>query len=310
MSAYKPALLQRMLHSGPSVRVGLLIGQYLPPRVGYGIASLIAGAIVRFKTTTYSTVSDNLRHVLGPQVDDRTLHKMVHRVIVHAGRVYYDFYRAANWPRERLVRAVQVSDRYIDLMKTQSGKGQGVFVLGLHMSAYDLAMVSIAARGFSTQVLSLADPGEGFRVQDRLRASVGIDVTQISPQSLRLAIRRLGEGWVVFTGVDRPVAAEREPVEFFGRPSNLPTGPARLALMSGATVLIARCRSDPGQGYSVDFTGPLEMVRLRDRQEAIRVNARRMAAVLEDYIRARPEQWLMFHPVWPGPALESGVSSP
>jgi KDO2-lipid IV(A) lauroyltransferase len=112
---------------------------------------------------------------------------------------------------------------------------------------------------------------------------------------------------VVFTGVDRPVAGEREPVEFFGFPSNLSTGPARLALMSGANVLVANCHNDPQSGYAVDFTGPLELSRFRDRQEAIRVNARRIAAVLEDLVRARPEQWLMFHRVWPGASLDPSV---
>lgn len=308
MRTNQPGFFQSVLSSGPAVRLGLLIGQHLPPQVGYGVARFLAAMIVRLRTEGYRTVSDNLRHVLGPQVGDRALHRMVHQVFVHAGRAYYDFYRATSWSREKLAQAVHVPERYIDLMKGQSAKGQGTFVLGLHMSNFDLALVSIAARGVPTQVLSLADPGEGYRVQDRLRATVGIEVTPISPESLRLAIRRLGRGWIVFTGVDRPVAGEREPVEFFGCPSNLSTGPARLALMSGANVLVASCRNDPHRGYTVDFTGPLEMSRLCDRRQAIRVNTRRIAVVLEDLVRARPEQWLMFHRVWPGASLDPSVS--
>jgi KDO2-lipid IV(A) lauroyltransferase len=299
MSANRAGFFHRILSTGPAVRIGVLIGQHLPPRIGYGIASLIAGIIVRAKTGTYRNVVDNLRHVLGPQVEDCELHRTASKVFVHAGRAYYDFYRAANWSRERLVRAVHVAEHYVDLIKTQAARGQGVFVLGLHMGNFDLALVSIAARGIPSQVLSLPDPGEGYRVQDRLRARVGIDVTQISPASLRLAVRRLERGWLVFTGVDRPVAGEADSVEFFGYPSNLSTGPARLALMSRATVLVAGCHADAHGGYAIDFMGPIEMVHMRDRREAIRVNAQRIAHVVEDLVRARPEQWLMFHPVWP-----------
>jgi lauroyl/myristoyl acyltransferase len=306
MSANQAGFFHSILSTGPAVRLGLLIGQHLPPRIGYGIADFIAGVIVRAKTGTYRNVCGNLRHVLGAQVDDRVLHRTVYKVFAHAGRAYYDFYRAVNWSREELVEAVQVPEHYIDLMQTQSARGQGIFVLGLHMSNFDLALVSLAARGMPTQVLSLPDPGQGYRVQDRLRASVGIEVTPISPASLRLAIRRLERGWLVFTGVDRPVTGEHEPIEFFGHPSNLSTGPARLALMSGATVLVAGCHRDPHTRYSIDFTGPLEMVQMRDRRRAVRVNAQRIAHVLEGLVRARPEQWLMFHSVWPQPPHERG----
>ena len=41
------------------------------------------------------------------------------------------------------------------------------------------------------------------------------------------------------------------------------------------------------------------MVRAGDPEEELRVNLRRTTAQLEEYIRARPEQWAMFTPVWP-----------
>jgi len=44
---------------------------------------------------------------------------------------------------------------------------------------------------------------------------------------------------------------------------------------------------------------PLEMVRPGDRPDDRRVNLRRVPGWLEEFIRARPEQWAMFVPVWP-----------
>jgi lauroyl/myristoyl acyltransferase len=307
MRANKPGFIQTLLSTGPFVRMGLAIGQYMPRWFGYGVASLIAGVIVRFKTSSYRTVSNNLRQVLDGRVDERTLHLLAWRVLVNAGRVYYDFYRAANWSAERLRHAVHVPEFYMDLMRTQSAKGQGTLLLGLHMSSFDLSMLSVASRGIPAQVLTLADPGEGFRVQDRLRATVGVEVTPISPGSLRLAIRRLQSGWIVFTGVDRPVLDEHQPVTFFGRPSNLSTGPARIALLSGATVLVASCHYSPYVGHVVNFTGPVEMARSSDRSHDIQTNARRIASVIEQHVRAYPDQWLMFHPVWPHQASTAGA---
>ena len=79
----------------------------------------------------------------------------------------------------------------------------------------------------------------------------------------------------------------------------LPTGPARIALMSGALVYTGACHYEEGQGYVLQLDGPIDMVRTDDRRQDILTNARRLAAILEEYVRAHPEQWLMFHPFWP-----------
>jgi lauroyl/myristoyl acyltransferase len=132
-----------------------------------------------------------------------------------------------------------------------------------------------------------------------LRATYGLEITPITSESLRAAIRRLKGGGMVLTGVDRPILDDRELIEFFGRPAYLPVGPTRLALMTGATVFIGSCRYDTDEGYVLETTGPVEMVRTGNRRQDILTNARRIAAIVEGYVRAHPEQWMMFHPFWP-----------
>jgi KDO2-lipid IV(A) lauroyltransferase len=243
----------------------------------------------------------NLRQVLGPQVDDAILHEMARQVFFHAGQAYYDFYHAAGLAMEELRQAARVPPALIDVLKAEVERGRGAVVLGLHMSNFDLAMVAIGAHGVPIHALTLADPGAGFQIQNRLRARAGIEVTPISPESLRLAIRRLKSGWTVFSGADRPAHEEQALVAFFGRPSYLPLGLVRLALMTRAAVVVVSCHHDPETGYVVQFTGPIEMVRTGDRQQDVLASARKTAAVIEGHIREHPEQWLMFHRLWPEP---------
>jgi len=40
------------------------------------------------------------------------------------------------------------------------------------------------------------------------------------------------------------------------------------------------------------------MTRTGDRQRDVLINTRRLAVVLEEHVRAHPDQWMMFHPVW------------
>ena len=290
---------QDFTSSEPVTRLGIFIGQHTPRWAGYGLARIVASITARRKPEVYWTVRTNLRQIVGPEVGDGVLHEMARQVFFHAGQTYYDFFHAIDQPPEVLTEAVRDSESLIRQMQSEVARGRGVLLLATHMSNFDLAGMAIGAHGVPMHGLSLADPGAGFRVLNRLRALGSIEVTPITPESLRMAIRWLKSGGMVLTGIDRPIFQERELVEFFGRPAYLPVGPARLALMTGATVFMGSCRYDPAEGYVLEATGPIEMVRTGDRQQDILTNTRRLAVVLEGYVSAHPEQWMMFHPFWP-----------
>lgn len=291
--------LQDFTSSKLVTQFGLSIGQHASRRVGYGLARIVAGIIARRKPEIYWTVRTNLHQIVGPGVDDGALHGMAYQVFFHAGQTYYDFFHAVGQPPEVLVKAVGGSESVVEWIKSEMTGGQGVLLLATHMSNFDLAGLAIGAQGLPVQALSLADPGAGFRFLNRLRIMGSIEVTPITPESLREAIRWLKSGGVVATGVDRPIPQDRELVEFFGRPAYLPMGPVRMALMTGATVLVGSCHYGSDEGYVLGFTGPVEMVRTGDRRHDILTNARRLAVIVEGYVRAHPEQWMMFHPFWP-----------
>ena len=280
-------------------RLGIILGQHTPRWVGYGLARIAAGVIARRKPEVYWTVRANLRQILGPEADDVTLRRMTYQVFFHAGQTYYDFFHAIGQPKEVLAEAVRIPDGIVAFIRSETARGRGVLMLVTHTSNFDLLGLSMGTRGLPIQMLSLANPQAGFHLLNYLRAKAGFEVTPITPQSLRAAIRRLKSGGIVLTGVDRPIPTDRELVEFFGRPAYLPVGPVRLALMTGALVIMGSCYYEPGEGYALKVTGPLEMIRTGDRQRDIMTNVRRLADILEQHVRARPEQWMMFHPVWP-----------
>jgi lauroyl/myristoyl acyltransferase len=290
---------QDFVSSKPATQLGIVIGRHTPRRVGYGLARIAADIIARRKPEVYWTVHANLRQILGPEAEDVTLQRMTRQVFFHAGQTYYDFFHAVSQPKEVLAEAVRIPEEIVAFVRSETARGQGVLVLAAHMSNFDLLGLSIGAQGLPIQMLSLANPQAGFHLVNYLRAKAGFEVTPITPQSLRAAIRRLKSGGIVLTGVDRPIPEDRELVEFFGRPAYLPVGPVRLALITGALVIMGSCYYEPGKGYGLKVTEPLEMIRTGHRRRDILTNVRRVADILEDHVRARPEQWMMFHPFWP-----------
>jgi lauroyl/myristoyl acyltransferase len=291
--------LQDFTSSKPVTQLGISLGRHLPPRMGYGLARIAASIIARRKPEVYWTVRANLRQILGPNADDVTLHRMTYQVFFHAGQTYYDFFHVIGQPKGVFAEAVQIPEEILDFVQSEMAHGRGVLMLAAHMSNFDLLGLSIGAQGLPIQMLSLANPRAGFHLLNYLRAKSGFEVTPITPESLRAAIRRLKNGGIVLTGVDRPIQGDRELVEFFGRPAYLPVGPVRLALMTGASVIMGSCYYESNEGYGLKITGPLEMIRTGERRRDLMTNVRRVVDILEQHVRARPEQWMMFHPFWP-----------
>jgi len=305
---------QRFLGSRLVTGVGMFFSKYLPPLIGYAIANIIAGLINWLKPDVYWIVHDNLYQVVGPEVDEKELHRLVHQVFHNNARNNYDLWHLVSRGQEALRTAIHIPPDAWTHIEQARKRGKGAIIVGTHTGNFDLAILTLAAHRPEIQVLGLAaPPAGGFDLMDRMRARAGVHLTSINVQALREAINRLHAGGFVLTGVDRPVGGVEQPVEpsplvggsqrgvqFFGRPAALPTGHVRLALKTDAVILVAGPHRDPQKGNMVYLSPPLEMVRTSDPDEDLHINLRRVTIWLEEFIRAWPEQWAMFVPVWPG----------
>jgi lauroyl/myristoyl acyltransferase len=291
--------LQDLTSHPRAIRLGLSIAKHTPHWLGYGIARWAARFIACAKPRIYWTVRANLHQALGPETDRRTLHRLSREVFFHAAKTYYDHFHAFTHGDDTVRAMIHMTEEDLANLKRAQSSGRGVMLATGHLSAFDLAGLVLALYGIKLQGLSLRDPIDGFKLLNLMRIQGGIQATPVQVTSLREAIRRLRQGGLVGTGVDRPIGHGDEPVEFFGKTALLPTGHIRLALRTDAIVVIGYCEYDPDTGYRLRVEPPMELVRTGDRDEDVRVNARRVLKVLERAILAHPEQWLLFVPVWP-----------
>ena len=291
---------QRFISSRIVTGLGMFLSKHLPPFIGHRIADLASGLINHLKPDVYWILHANLRQVVGPEVDEKRLHRLVRQGFRNNARNDYDLWHLVSRGREAIRAAVHIPPSDWAHLEQSQQRGKGTIIVGTHTGNFDLSILALAAHGLEIQVLGLADPpAGGFDLMDQMRARFGAHLTSINVQTLREAIKRLRGGGIVLTGVDRPVDDVEREVEFFGRLAPLPTGHVRLALKTGATILVAGPYRDPQRGNVTRLSPPLEMVRTGNRDKDLRVNLRRVTGWMEEHIRARPEQWAMFLPVWP-----------
>jgi lauroyl/myristoyl acyltransferase len=293
--------LRHIFNSAEALRFGHWLGRTMPAGLGFRLADGFTRGLARRRDSALMrTLQTNLRMALGPDTSDEQVFLTARAALRHAGMAYFDLYHALGVGPEAFLAAVRstpLTDFYVDEMLTQE---RGMVVVTVHMSNFDLAGLAFAYRGLHLNVLAYANPTSGYDMQNKIRLKGGINLMPIDVSALRKSLEALRAGQLVVTGIDRPDPyGAGEMLPFFGRPARLPVGHVRLALQTGAPVVVAHCEYRPtDHSYAVHVSRWLEMEHVGSRQENILHNARRVLAVGEDLIRARPEQWLMFYKVW------------
>lgn len=291
---------QQLVTTEFGTRAWLALGA-LPPRPGYAFARWLTRQLHRRKQgIVYRVLYENQRHVLGPRATPGDVDAAVAAVLRHAGMTNYDLIRTIRQGEQAVLDSIELGPAFWSNLEEARSLGRGVLVGGVHLSNFNLAFLSFAMQGDTTvQALSTSMPAGGFDVVRNLRNRGALEDTPIDAASLKKAIYRLRAGGVVLTGIDWPAPDTSDHVSFFGAPSLLPCGYMRLALSSNAVLLPLGARWAPERGYYVMTCSPLELIRTGDREKDTRINAEQMLQIAEDWIRDTPDQWLMYHPIWP-----------
>lgn len=297
--------LRKIAQSPSFIKFTLRLAQTLPEKFAHRLLRFGANQIARIKPNVYYIARHNFSHFPGMNGGGEKLDAVTKEMFFNGGLYYYDHYRQLSRSLDTVEQAVSIPEDYLAHIREATKTGQGVLLLGTHTGNFDLGAMAVAAKGIKIQLLSLAAPSEGFQLMNEFRASVGLEVTPITPGSLRKAIVRLKKGGVVATALDWPHPEEGTPLEVFGKPSYAPLGAARLAWLSGARVMIVSFYRDPVEGYKIHNIPPVEMINTGNRDEDICTNANRLIKIFEELVVQHPDQWMMYHPFWPMDSKDS-----
>ncbi len=103
---------------------------------------------------------------------------------------------------------------------------------------------------------------------------------------------RLRANRVVCLMADRDLTRSGVQVDFFGEPTRMPAGPARLALETGAVLLPAHLWFEP-DGWGMQVYPPIDV-----SSGDVGVSIQALADVFAANIAAHPADWHMLQPQW------------
>lgn len=174
--------------------------------------------------------------------------------------------------------------------------GRGAVMALPHSGNWDMAGVWLAQNyGTFTTVAERLKPESLYDRFIEFRESLGFEVLPASGgvrPPMEVLAERLGDNRFVCLMADRDLSRSGVPVQFFGEPTRLPAGPAKLALETGAPL-------HPAHIY---YEGDDCVVTIGDAIDTSSGDVGVITQALADRfavnIAAHPQDWHMLQPLW------------
>ena len=284
------------------VRAFFWAAQHAPGLVQRAGGVLARGAFHFCRPVRHAT-RVNARRVLGPGATDADVEALARRTWHNFYRVCCDVARSFSASRDELFARVAGSegDHHYDAARAA---GRGVIVVTAHMGSFEVGLAALRRQERKRiHVVFRRDPYERFeRLRSDLRRRLGVEEAPVDDgwtvwMRLRDALHR--DEVVVLQG-DRVMPGQRgERVPFLGGHLMLPPGPVKMALATGAPIVpIFSVRTEDGR-VRLFVEPPIRVEPAPgDESGACRPHPALLqwASILERYVKAYPDQWLVLQP--------------
>ena len=183
-----------------------------------------------------------------------------------------------------------------DQLDAALADGRGAVMALPHSGNWDMAGVWLAqTRGKFTTVAERLKPESLYRRFIDYRESLGFEVIPLSggeQPPFGLLSERLRDNKLVCLMAERDLTRSGVQVDFFGEPTRMPAGSAKLAIQTGAALLPVHCWYE-GDDCRIGFHEPLDC-----SSGDVGVITQALADVFARNIAAHPADWHMMQPQW------------
>ena len=284
-----------------SYRIAQIFAQILPRRFAYWIGLRIAD---RFYTANHKgrrAVISNLRHIFkaqGKDLSDETLKEMARKNFQYFGKYVVDFFHFTHLTLAESKRLVQIE--HIEYLQQAESLDKGVIMISAHIGSSPAAVATVKALGKRLNVVIQEEQTSKInKLMQKYRSKRGMNIIPMghaAPGVLK-ALRRKE---IAILLADWDFTPHNEPMLFFGAPARLPSGPARVAVKTGAPILPVFLLRKDDDTFLFRFHPPI----LPQKNSSIDDIRCRIRDVLQAEIGENPLQWFMFTDFWnPGNAL-------
>ena len=279
------------------LKLAELVIKNIPRKAGYFIFTLFG----LFSFYTDKKRRDTLKYNLSTAVGrEKATDALLKRVFINYSKYYCDLFMDVNkvlgyippkCDEEFRKNTVPIVEHYL-------GSGRGCIIISMHYGNWDVAG-SYGASVFKGKMNVVVERlSEGlFRWFSEKRTRLGMKV--IEATDIKSMIRVLKAGEVLVLLGDRDLDRLGYRMEYFGKKAYIPSGPAKLSLMTKAPILVGVARRDENDNFwpMTNVIGINEEGMERNDGNAEKIT-RQIVSAMEKFVKDDPSQWCMLQQVF------------
>ncbi len=254
-----------------------------------------AGALVAGRGGGPDQLRKNLARVIGVP-PARVPDGLIRASLASYARYWREAFRLPSMDHEALGRDLDemvVGNEYVEAARAA---GRGAVMALPHSGNWDMAGVwMVYKHGKFTTVAERLKPESLYRRFIEYRETLGFEMLPLTGGErppFEILSERLRDNGLVCLMADRDLTRSGVEVDFFGEPTRMPAGPAKLAIATGATLLPVHT-SYQGDRLVIEFFPPLDT-----SSGDVRVITQALADRFARNIAAHPADWHMMQPQW------------
>lgn len=276
-------------------RIGQFIALHLPLKIVYKIAIFISDLRYMVAHQDRKTVKENLKTIF-PEKSEREIRRIRIRMFRNFAKYLVDFFRFTKIDSEYIKRNIKLENiHYID---EALSNGRGVITVTAHLGNWELGGVVIALLGYPFWAIAL--PHKHKKIDsffNAQRKSKNVKVIPLGRAAI-LCLKLLRENKIIGLVGDRDFTEKGIVLDFFGKPTFLPLGPAAFVLKTEAIIVPGFMIRNKDDTFTLKMEKPIGFIATYDKNKDSINLTKRYKIIIEDYIRKYPDQWYMFRRFW------------
>jgi KDO2-lipid IV(A) lauroyltransferase len=271
-----------------------LIG-ILPEKIAYALASFVADYAFKKNGKGVKRLRSNYKRVK-PEISDVELNHLTKLGMRSYLRYWFDTFRLNKWSKNRIIETTYVIRE--NLLRDPIALKKGCIVALPHAGNWDHAAAYFCSTGITlTAVVEKLKPEAIFKKFLDYRSSIGIEPISHKEKTIPILLERLRSGKLVALVADRDMSRSGVEVDFLGGVAKMPSGPAILAIESGAPLLTAYIRY-LDKGIEITFDETIKLPVSGTKEEQIKIVTQSIANNFAKRIKDSPVDWHMLQRIW------------
>jgi KDO2-lipid IV(A) lauroyltransferase len=267
----------------------------LPEKSAYKLADYVSDRIYKKNGKGIKRLRGNYGRVM-PEYSPQKLEELTKLGMRSYLRYWFDTFRLSKWSKNRIISTTQVIRE--NLLRDPIQSKQGCIVALPHAGNWDHAAAYFCSTGITlTAVVEKLKPEAIFKKFLAYRESIGIEAISHKEKTIPILTERLQAGKLIALVADRDMSRNGIEVNFFGKTSKMPSGPAILAIKTGAPLITAYVRYTQG-GIEIIFDETLKPTNSGSEEEQIKIITQSMADNFAKRIKENPVDWHMLQRIW------------